>query len=147
MAQTIPPAGIPEAARTSFERLLAGPVPSPQELLHSLEGHARVLELALTGHRPFALVRQITDRCRAMLDRWSGLGPDQRRMVAAAIRYFALRDDAVDDIGSEFGLVDDAQVVNAVLSYLGLVLPPIELPSSPASDPRDAGPATPTTRE
>jgi hypothetical protein len=145
MAQTIPPAGIPEVARTSFERLLAGPVPSPNELLHALDGHARVLELALTGHRSLTFVRQITDRCRAMLDRWSALGPDERRMVAAAIRYFALRDDAVDDIGSEFGLVDDAQVVNAVLSYLGLVLPPIEIPSSQANGPRDAGPGTPTS--
>ena len=147
MAQTIPPAGIPEVARPSFERLLAGPVPSPHELLHALEGHARVLELALTGHGSLTFVRQITDRCRAMLDRWSALGPDQRRMVAAAIRYFALRDDAVDDIGSEFGLMDDAQVVNAVLACLGLALPPIGIPSTQANDPRDAGPGTPTTRE
>jgi hypothetical protein len=146
MAQTIPPAGIPEAARASFERLLVGPVPSPHELLHALEGHARVLELALTGQRSLSFVRQITDRCRAMLDRWGTLGPDARRAVAAAVRYFALRDDAVDDIGSELGLVDDAQVVNAVLAHLGFVLPPIEIPDSQVNDQRDAGPGTPTGR-
>jgi hypothetical protein len=146
VAQTIPPIGIPPAAQASFERLLAGPVPSQHELLHALEGHARVLELALAGQRSIVFVHEITDRCRAMLERWNALGPEARRLVAAAVRYFALRDDAVDDIGSDFGLVDDAQVVNAVLAHFGFALPPIEIPVMPASGPRDVDPGTDTSR-
>jgi hypothetical protein len=146
MTQTIPPAGIPPSAQESFERLLAGPVPSQNELLHALEGHARVLELALEGQRSVLFVRQITERCRAMLDRWNALSPESRRLVAAAIRYFALRDDAVDDIGSELGLVDDAQVVNAVLAHFGFALPPIEIPEIPAGNLRAADPGTDTSR-
>jgi hypothetical protein len=146
MAQTIPPEGIPDAARPSFDRLLNGPVPSLQELLHALEGHTRVLELALRSERAHGFARQITDRCRAMLARWGALVPDQRRAVAAAVRYFALRDDAVDDLDSDLGLVDDAEVVNAVLAQLGLGLPPVEIPDHLVESPRGPGPGTPTSR-
>ncbi len=146
MTQTIPPAGIPPVAQESFERLLAGPVPSQNELYHALEGHARVLELALESQRSLAFVRQITERCRVMLDRWNALSPESRRLVAAAVRYFALRDDAVDDIGSELGLVDDAQVVNAVLAHFGFAIAPIDIPDIPTGEQREPDPGTDTSR-
>ncbi len=145
MTRAFCPDGIPAMARENFERLLAAPVPSLQELLHVLEGHSRVLELAAQGERSLMYVRQITDRCRALLEHWPALWPDARRAVAAAIRYYALRDDAIDDIGSEEGLVDDALVVNAVVAHLRLALPAIEVPAA-YSNPPGTGPGIPTQR-
>jgi uncharacterized membrane protein YkvA (DUF1232 family) len=68
----------------------------------------------------FALAEELAKRSVKLLER-SAPDPSEanRQLIQAAVRYFVENDDAEDDLNSVVGFNDDAQVMNAVATYLG----------------------------
>ena len=66
------------------------------------------------------LARSLGDTCVKLLATVDDdTKPAARQAIQAAVRYLILEDDAESDLDSVIGLDDDAEVLNAVLSYLG----------------------------
>jgi hypothetical protein len=120
---TVPPHlldALPASARAAFERVYPDVPGSQEELRARIEAHVALADQAT---RTDAFVDQhlahvIADRLGTVLGAWPTLSVGARRVLHAAIAYFALREDAEDDMSSVLGFEDDAQVTNACLRAL-----------------------------
>jgi hypothetical protein len=84
------------------------------DLITAIDGHATSLELhGVDG------AAEIAGSLRAVISRWGELGTDGRRLVAAAVAYFADVGDQANDLG-EGGLDDDLAVLHAACDALAL---------------------------
>lgn len=120
----VPPSllhAIPAAVREAFATIYPDVPESPEALRAKLDQHLAETDAAATRNEfvDLHLSRVIAGRLRDALTTWDTLDPDARRILHAAIAYYALREDAEDDIGSVLGFEDDAQVANACLRALG----------------------------
>lgn len=102
---------------------LLGEDPLPvEQLRQDLRAHlATVQEAAkINPHLEPRLAHRLVEVCHALLDEAASQGTDDpRRLVQAAVRYFVEDDDSEHDLTSVVGLVDDAEVCNAVARALG----------------------------
>lgn len=112
---------LPEAARASFARILGNAVRSPTGLREQLPHYLQAIERAASrGGPPLAVGRAIAVDCEALLDAWDRLDEAGQRLARAAVEYFLLCRDGDDDLATPEGLDDDAAVVSAVRSHLGV---------------------------
>ncbi len=112
---------LPERARTLFEALLREQ-PLPVDRLRSqLEQYIRAFEAEsqTNGYADVVLAEDLRDHTLVLLAAMPTLEPSRRALAQAAVRYLVIIDDGDMDY-DEDGLRDDAQVVSAVLDYLGL---------------------------
>jgi len=65
------------------------------------------------------LALRIADVLSALLDDASGYTARERALLRGAVRYFCQHDDMSGDLTSPTGFEDDAEVLNAVTTYLG----------------------------
>lgn len=113
--------GIPTELREMFEELVQEPLSALEDLRAQVKEHVGAMEeehhvnefVDLDGAH--VLARQ----CDQLLDRWAALPAPDRHLAHAAVRYFVSFDDLEHDFGIG-GLDDDKQIMNAVLSYLGI---------------------------
>jgi len=114
---------LPEKSRPIFCRLAASMPPgiTPTTLRALLDDHLRDVREASRSNTSIAveLAQHVAEACRAALRSWPALDPDARRVLTAAVNYFALRRDSSDDFAAPTGFEDDARVVNAVLAWIG----------------------------
>ena len=116
------PAGIPSDAHALMTRLLAEDPLPPDQLRQNLRTHLASVEEAATlnPHLEPALARWLVQVCDALLDEAASQGTEgARRLVQAAVRYFIEDDDGEHDLTSVVGLIDDAEICNAVARALG----------------------------
>jgi hypothetical protein len=114
--------GVPIELRQMFEELVQQPLSSVPELRAEIDQHVRDIE---NEHRVNEFVdlpaaRSLAGRCHRLLDRWESLPPVEKHLAHAAVRYFVSWNDLENDLNIG-GLDDDQQIVNAVLSYLGML--------------------------
>jgi uncharacterized membrane protein YkvA (DUF1232 family) len=113
--------GLPDTLQSRVRDLFpVGEPGPPQELRARVDEHLRETAKA-AGKNEFVdttLAYTIAQRLRIVLEDWPSLTQDERAAVHAAIEYFALSEDAEDDLESVLGFEDDAQVVNACLRFL-----------------------------
>ncbi len=121
-----PPAGLvaelPADVRAAFVRVFPTALSGPDPLRRQLAAHRDEIEAAAARNEFLdgAAARAISERLARLLDDWNAMPPAHRAVVQAAVAYYALRDDAEDDLDSVLGLEDDVAVVNACLRHLGL---------------------------
>jgi hypothetical protein len=114
--------------RAVVARLLEEPPRSRESLTEALATAAARNRAAVRRSMSVAdggLAERLTDRCEALLGLWDGLDLRGRKLVQAAVLYFALEDDGAADLDSAFGFDDDAEVIDVVGRALGL--PPLEV--------------------
>lgn len=122
--QPHPPAlpGIPPEADGLFRQLMAEPPVPVIELVIQVSAHMDEIRRQAVGDETvdFALAEELAKRSVKLLER-SAPDPSEanRQLIQAAVRYFVENDDAEDDLNSVVGFNDDAQVMNAVATYLG----------------------------
>ncbi len=125
------PLAIPHAAQSLWDELMSQPLLAVHELYQQLSAYEAELNDRRRQRDPdvdATLARELVVACRQLLDSLDGQTPDDtRHMVQAAVRYFIIEDDAEADLTSILGLDDDAEVVNAVLTRLGMVSYLVEL--------------------
>lgn len=110
---------ISELARPHFAQLLEEAPIALDDLRGRVQQHASELQQA-GGAVDVELAAQLADSCLGLIDSLSDFSGDtSRKLVQAACMYFVLEDDASPD-SSEGGLIDDAEVVNAVATHLDL---------------------------
>jgi hypothetical protein len=113
--------GIPAELREMFEDLVQEPLSDLAELRRQIGEHVDAIEhehhvnefVDLVGAH---LLRRQAER---LLERWDSLRLSERHLANAAIRYFVSWNDFENDLNIG-GLDDDKQIMNAVLSYLGI---------------------------
>ncbi|NDD30435.1 MAG: hypothetical protein EB084_19430 [Proteobacteria bacterium] len=112
---------IPEAHRDAFERLLARDLVPETSLLADVDAHLQtILDLEERTGRGIDLrhAEALADRSRVLLRGVTGMtSEDDRRAIQAAVRYFLDASDGDRDF-QPGGLVDDVQVMNAVVSSM-----------------------------
>lgn len=112
---------IPEAHRDAFERLMARDLVPETSLLADVDAHLQTIcDLEERTGRGIDLrhAEELADRSRVLLRSVSGLTSEaDRRAIQAAVRYFLDASDADRDF-QPGGLVDDVQVMNAVVSSM-----------------------------
>lgn len=116
------PQGIPADAHPLMTEFLAQ-APSPTETLRQeLRQHVQKIRTAAEAN-PYLeprLALRLAEVCEHLLDDAAAKGSEHaRRLVQAAVRYFIEDDDGEHDLESVVGLVDDAEVCNAVARALG----------------------------
>lgn len=114
--------GIPEAARELWRQLLDQELVPTQELQSELRAYQQAIGRSAQWSDEVdpVLARSLADRCIKLLSTIDEKTDEEhRRAIQAAVRYFVLEDDAESDLDSVIGLDDDAEVLNAVLTYLG----------------------------
>lgn len=123
--------GIPPSAASTFERLLGVAAREPAALRRSVDRYLEtIVEAARTRtHLDTKLAAAIATSCHGLIDELrTASAPDSRRIVAA-VEYFLLPRDGEDDLAYIDGLDDDAMVVTAVASALGLPELSVPLPA------------------
>lgn len=113
---------LPPAARETFARVYPETAPaSAGPLLASVQRHLEEARRAARANEfvDTSLADAIADRLRQVLAGWDTLTAPQRAAVSATVSYFALSDDAEDDLDSVLGFEDDAHVFNACARFLG----------------------------
>jgi hypothetical protein len=120
--------GLPASGRRLCEQLLREPLESIPALRVRVERYCERIEAAAQSSKLFdvALARRIGEVLIELLT--MSLAPEQHRAVHVAVRYFEEDDDSDPDFDSILGFEDDAQVVNAVLRFLGREDLLIEIP-------------------
>lgn len=116
------PPGIPADARDLVTTLLGEDLRPLDALRKELDAHLEVIKAAQASNEyvDVSLALRLTTVSRALLDEAESAGTDDaRRLAQAAVRYFILDDDGENDLTSVHGLVDDAEVCNAVARALG----------------------------
>jgi len=116
------PAGIPSDAHALMTRLLAEDPRPADWLRQQLRTHlATVRDAAeINPHLEPRLALRLVQVCEALLDEAASQGTEEaRRLVQAAVRYFIEDDDGEHDLTSVVGLIDDAEICNAVARALG----------------------------
>jgi uncharacterized membrane protein YkvA (DUF1232 family) len=112
---------LPDGLQTRVRDLFPMGEPGPLHEMRALvEEHVRETAKAAAKNEfvDTTLAYTIAQRLRIVLEDWPSLTQDERAAVHAAIAYFALSEDAEDDLESVLGFEDDAQVVNACLRLL-----------------------------
>ncbi len=66
------------------------------------------------------LASDLCARAVMLLERYSQFSAEQKALAVGAVRYLTFRVDAVPDRNGSRGLADDREVMNTVLSRLGL---------------------------
>ena len=116
------PSGIPADARDLVTSLLAEELRPVDALRSELDAHLDAIKAAQASNEyvDVSLALRLTDVSRALLDEAEAKDTDDaRRLAQAAVRYFILDEDGENDLTSVHGLVDDAEVCNAVARALG----------------------------
>ena len=122
---TVPPQllkQVPESARAAFAAAYAEtPLPSEHQRAR-IEAHVAAADNATHANELVDqhLAHVIADRLSKALDAWDGLDDHGHRLLHAAVAYYALREDAEDDMSSVIGFEDDALVANVCLRAIGL---------------------------
>ncbi|MBW2524060.1 MAG: hypothetical protein JRI23_07790 [Deltaproteobacteria bacterium] len=114
--------GIPEGARSLWRQLLSQPLVPISELQSELRRYQQSLARSAQWSDEVdpVLARSLGNACVKLLSTVTDeTEPAARQAIQAAVRYFILEDDAESDLDSVIGLDDDAEVLNAVLAYLG----------------------------
>jgi len=113
--------GIPTELREMFQELVQEPLSDIAALRTQIAKHVEEMAEAYQVNEfvdlPSAHV--VARQCNLLLDRWDSLAISDRHLVHAAVRYFISWDDVENDLDIG-GLDDDKQIMNAVLSYLGI---------------------------
>lgn len=112
---------IPEESRATFASLLARDLESEADLLTQIDDYMNILvdlKEGLGREIDMHHAEALADRSRKLL---GGVTPmtseDDRRLIQAAVRYFLDASDADRDFRPG-GLVDDVEVMNAVVSSM-----------------------------
>ncbi len=113
----------PDTVRSNFHRLKEALAPDeaaellPQlaEHLEEIRNHAKRNSLLDLG-----LAIEIGNACRYLLEHYEEYSPGERELVIAAVRYFAISEDSMDEEAFASGFIDDGRVLNHVLEELGL---------------------------
>ena len=113
---------LPDNVRDAFERLYPEAASRTAEPLRArVRQHLRASDRALSKNEfvDTTLSHTLADGLCALLADWNSMTPIQRATVEAAVAYYALNEDAEEDLDSVIGFEDDAQVFNACARYLG----------------------------
>jgi hypothetical protein len=114
--------GIPTELREMFEELVKKPLSDVLDLRAQVRQH---VEAIATEHHVNEFVdlpgaHVLARQCQMLLDRSGSLPIPDRHLVNAAVLYFISWDDLENDFDIG-GLDDDKQIMNAVLSHLGIL--------------------------
>lgn len=114
--------GIPPSAAPTFERLLGITARDADALRRSVDRYLEtIIEAARSRtHLDTKLAAAIATSCHGLLDELPTASAQDARRIVAAVEYFLLPRDGEDDLAYIDGLDDDAMVVTAVASALGL---------------------------
>lgn len=114
--------GIPPSAAPTFERLLGVTARDADALRRSVDRYLEtIVEAARTRlHLDTKLAAAIATSCHGLLDELPTASAQDAPRIVAAVEYFLLPRDGEDDLAYIDGLDDDAMVVTAVASALGL---------------------------
>jgi len=114
---------LPERTAEAFERVVPDHAsPSPELLIGLIRSHLDVVAEAETGEFVDThLARVIADRLFKMLESWEQFSDAYRQLAHATVTYFVMNDDADCDLSSPTGFDDDAEIANALFTYLGRV--------------------------
>ena len=114
---------LPDRTSEAFERVVPDNAASSSELLIGLiRSHLSVVAEAASGELVDThLARVIADRLLKMLESWDQYSDAYRQLAHATVTYFVMNDDADCDLSSPTGFDDDAQIANALFTYLGRV--------------------------
>lgn len=118
---------LPEAVELVFRRMMREPRRSREELRRLVARHLVRLESASreTDFIDALLAGRIATLCHRLIDTIAPpVEEDHRRVVQAAVLYFALEEDVEGDTESLIGLDDDRLVVTAVCQELGVETEP-----------------------
>jgi len=113
--------GIPSELREVFEEMVREALSDPSSLRLEVKQHVDVMAEAYQVNEFVDLpgANALARQCNQLLDSWDGLLTPDRHLASAAVRYFTRWDDLENDLDIG-GLDDDKQIVNAVLTYLGM---------------------------
>ena len=114
---------LPESVEQVFRRMMRELRRSREELRRLVATHLVRLETAsrATDFIDAPLAGHIANLCHRLIDTIAPpVEEDHRRVVQAAVLYFALEEDVESDTDSLIGLDDDRLVVNAVCRELGI---------------------------
>jgi len=114
---------LPESVEQVFRRMMRELRRSREELRRLVATHLVRLETAsrATDFIDAPLAGHIANLCHHLIDTIAPpVEEDHRRVVQAAVLYFALEEDVESDTDSLIGLDDDRLVVNAVCRELGI---------------------------
>jgi len=112
-----------ESVEQIFRRMMREPRRSREELRRLVAMHLVRLETAsrASDFIDAPLAGHIANLCHRLIDTVAPpVEEDHRRIVQAAVLYFALEEDVESDTVSLIGLDDDRLVVNAVCRELGI---------------------------
>ncbi|HEY5374327.1 MAG TPA: sigma factor-like helix-turn-helix DNA-binding protein, partial [Polyangiaceae bacterium] len=113
--------GVPAELREMFQDLVHEPLSDIATLRTQVNQHVDAMAEAYQVNEFVDLpgAHILARQCHFLLDRWGSLPLSDRHLVHAAVRYFISWDDVENDLDIG-GLDDDKQIMNAVLSYLGI---------------------------
>lgn len=113
--------GIPTELREMFQELVQEPLSDVATLREQVCQHVDVMANAhlVNEFVDLAGATALAAQCTLLLERWESLPVSDRHLANAAVRYFVSWDDIENDLDIG-GLDDDKQIMNAVLTYLGL---------------------------
>ena len=112
---------LPREVAATFAGLWPRVQPQPDGLRRAISQHCAEVERA-AGKNEFldtSLSRSLATVFETVLADWAELDTVQQAAVAAAVAYFALNEDAEDDLDSVLGFEDDALVFNACARFIG----------------------------
>lgn len=116
-------AQLPESVELVFRRMMRESRRSREELRRLVATHLVRLESASreADYIDAPLAGRIANLCHRLIDTIAPpVDEDHRRVVQAAVLYFALEEDVEGDTVSLIGLDDDRLVVDAVCRELGI---------------------------
>jgi hypothetical protein len=121
---------MPQEAAALCRRLAQETPAAPAELLEITRCYLAVVEAAAGTNEFLDLptARAIASALELALAEPTPTHPDHLAALHVAVRYFEEDDDGDPDLESVLGFDDDAQVLNAVLRYIGREDLCIELP-------------------
>jgi hypothetical protein len=114
---------LPESVGLVFRRMMRESRRSREELRRLVATHLVRLESASreTDYIDAPLAGRVANLCHRLIDTIAPpVDEDHRRVVQAAVLYFALEEDVEGDTVSLIGLDDDQLVVDAVCRELGV---------------------------
>jgi hypothetical protein len=116
--------GIPTELREMFQELVQEPLSDVATLRGEVKQHVDAMAEAHLVNEFVDLpgANALAAQCTLLLNRWERLPVSDRHLANAAVRYFVSWDDIENDLDIG-GLDDDKQIMNAVLTYLGLHAP------------------------
>jgi uncharacterized membrane protein YkvA (DUF1232 family) len=116
-------AGVPDAARELWTKLVAEQLRPVHELFKEVKDYQQAIAQRSSmqdAEVDPTLARELVSTSLRLLGTLNDETPEStRRLIQAAVRYFIIEEDADSDLDSILGLDDDAEVMNAVLKVLG----------------------------